>query len=86
MWRVANGLDNTDLDFVKDRQDINVHRKTVELKVRRLKMDAVPWKFPGCPVDLSRKDQLVGQQQPQVKLDKINLFCKSTKKEMNSLI
>jgi hypothetical protein len=36
-----------DLDFFIERQDSNVHRKTGELKVRRLKTDAVPRKFPG---------------------------------------
>lgn len=49
-----------DSDYVTDHQDSNAHRKrNHKLKVRRLKVDAVPHYFPGCPSYLSKKRALI---------------------------
>jgi hypothetical protein len=42
-------------DFLTEREDQNNYRKKGELKLRRLKKEAIPRRFPNCPSYLSTK-------------------------------
>ena len=50
---VVCSLHFEDSDFENSRKDSNPRRQLGELKIRRLKLDAVPRKFPGLPGYLS---------------------------------
>ena len=52
---VICGLHFEESDFLSERDDKNVYRNNGDLKLRRLKKEAIPRLFPNCPSYLSTK-------------------------------